>query len=338
MGRCRLSGQGQYRPRGCAQADSAILFGSPKKFSVVMDFFKNEIMSMVFFLFSLLGSGLLLLTAFFLELRSAKKLKQALEEKTMAFDQTSKLLIEKSIELLDQNLRLQKLLEAKTDFIDIASHQLRTPATEVKWGIDVLREGTLGTLSDTQHAHLEKLFRATEKMIRLIDDLLKMVSVEEGFKKIMIAPYPFDELVEIILEHVRTHFINRKIVVIKDLRCRTSVMSIDAEAMRMVFFNLIENAFYYTPPGGTITVKSAIQDNTHIYFEVQDTGIGIQQQKQHSIFQKFKRGEIAAHMNAGGIGLGLYIAKNIVKQHRGQINFQSQEGKGTMFHFSIPLR
>ncbi len=265
-------------------------------------------------------------------------LRKTLQEKIETLEKTSKLLIEKNLEIADQNIRLQKLLESKTDFIGIASHQLRTPATEVKWGIDMLRTGALGALTSAQTAHVEKIYEGVENMIQLIDKLLRMVMVEEGYKKLSFKPYNFDVLARDVVQKIAEEFKEKGIEIIYNLNFGDIPVVLDLDSMEMVISNLVENAFNYTPAKGTITLASKMTDKRELYFSIQDTGIGIPKSKQETVFKKFQRSKTAIEMYSGGIGLGLYIAKNIIEQYKGNIDFTSEEGKGTIFYFTVPTK
>ncbi len=259
-----------------------------------------------------------------------------LAEKTEIIEHTSKLLIEKNLEISDHNIRLQQLLEAKSDFISIASHQLRTPATEIKWGVIMLLESTFGDLNQEQKEHVAKLYAGSQRMIRLIDNLLGLVKLEEGYSRPLISSYNFDELVIEITKKIEEQFQDKNISVVFDLAYGNHSASIDLDSVTMVINNLIENAFHYTPPEGKITIKTKMTNAKALYFSIQDSGIGISPQKQETIFKKFQRGETAMQMNSGGIGLGLYIVKNIIEQHRGIIDFTTVPHQGTTFYFTIP--
>lgn len=259
----------------------------------------------------------------------------ALKQKTLDLEKTSKLLIEKNVELFDRNIRLEKLLEAKTDFVGIASHQLRTPLTEIKWGIETILDGSFGKFTGEQTAHLKKILDSIFKMVRLIDELLQLVRSEAGYKEFNIKKCDPEKLIKGTVKRIDASFKKKNIAVTFDFKFSKTLM-VDKDMLEIALSNLISNSFHYTPAGGKIIVKTK-EDNSNFYFEIRDTGIGIPKSKQDLIFKKFKRSEIAMQMYSGGIGLGLYIAKNIIEQHRGQIWFESEEGKGTTFYFILPI-
>jgi len=288
--------------------------------------------SFVFFIFLVLCFGIL----FFLKRKQAETLKSVIKEKEKGLESTSRLLIEKNLELFDQNVRLQKLLEAKTDFVGIASHQLRTPVTEIKWGLDVLLEEWSRLPDQKRLDDLENIRESTVKMVHLIDELLRLVHAEGGYREYQIEPCNLEESIRTVTNQAKAHFAGKVIKVAYDFEFGNKPVGVDAEMMEAVFSNLIFNAFHYTPSEGSVKISTREQGGK-FFFEIRDNGIGIPENKKDTMFQKFHRAKTAMEMNSGGMGLGLYIAKNIVEQHKGEIGFSSTEGKGSTFYFSIPV-
>jgi len=265
-----------------------------------------------------------------------ENLKKLMREQEARLEGTSRLLVEKNLELFDQNLRLQKIIEAKTNFVGIASHQLRTPVTEIKWGLDVLIGDLSPSLAQERLEDLEKIRESTKKMIHLIDELLRLVHTESGYAQYHIALHNLEDIVKKVADQAQIHFAQKGIDTIYSFEFRDMPILADAEMIEIVLANLIFNAFFYTPPGGHVSISTRRKDGM-FYFEVKDSGIGIPQSTQDAIFQRFHRSKAAMQMNSGGMGLGLYIAKNIVEQHKGEIGFSSVEGKGSTFYFTIPI-
>lgn len=262
---------------------------------------------------------------------------RAFHQKEEELNHTSRLLIEKNAELFDQNRRLQKLLETKEDFIGIASHQLRTPLTEIKWGVESLIEKGLEVFRPPEFDRLGKIAYSANKMIKLVDDLLRLVHAEAGYGEYALEECNMEELISKVATRIRGYFSHKNIDLEYHLGFGSQPLLVDRDMMETALSNLVENAFHYTPPGGKVTISTQKMGNK-FSFEIQDTGVGIPKSKQQAIFQKFQRSEVAMQMNSGGIGLGLYITKNIIEQHQGEIGFQSQEGKGSTFFFTLPVR
>lgn len=265
-----------------------------------------------------------------------KNLKKLTREQEARLEHTSRLLVEKNLELFDQNFRLQKILEAKTDFVGIASHQLRTPVTEIKWGLDVLIEDVSSSITQERLEDLEKIRESARKMIHLIDELLRLVHTESGYAQYHVALHNLEDIIKKVADQAKIHFGQKAIDVTYSFDFGDIPILVDAEMIEIVLANLIFNAFFYTPLGGHISISTRRKGGM-FYFEIKDSGIGIPQSTQDAIFQRFHRSKAAMQINSGGMGLGLYIAKNIVEQHKGEIGFSSVEGQGSTFYFTIPV-
>jgi len=226
----------------------------------------------------------------------------------------------------------------KTEFVSIAAHQLRTPLSAIKWTLRMLLDGDLGKLTAEQKEFLEKTYKANERMIDLINDLLDVTRIEEGRYLYKTVLGEIEPIVENIINASKQEAEMNKI---KLEFARPGVklpkLVFDPDRIKLAMQNLIDNAIKYTAPGGEVTV-SLKYDNEEIEFLVRDTGIGIAKGEQNRMFNKFFRGTNAIKIETEGSGLGLFIAKNIVEAHGGKIWFESEVGKGTTFHFSLPLR
>ncbi|MDP2594083.1 MAG: HAMP domain-containing sensor histidine kinase [bacterium] len=256
------------------------------------------------------------------------------DEKRVALNRTSKLLIDKNMELFDQNVRQQRQLESKEDFIGIVSHQLRTPATEVKWGLAALESELKEHGPESEY--FEKLKRSAERMVHLIDGLVRLMALEERYRQLAIEPYDPDAVVRRAVEDMSAKFSDKHIHLTLALSADRPIESMDADSLELVVENLIENAYDYTPEGGTVTVTTLHGEDGGFMCSVADTGVGISREKLATIFIKFQRSETATRMNSGGMGLGLYLVKNIVERHGGTVGFKSAEGNGSTFHFALP--
>lgn len=231
-----------------------------------------------------------------------------------------------------------KLVEAmKTEFVSIAAHQLRTPLSAIKWTIRMILDGDIGKITDEQKELLEKTYESNERMISLINDLLNVTRIEEGRFLYKLEPVQMEDVVEVIAKNsadlLKMKKINFKFEKPKDLFPK---VSIDKEKVGLAVQNLLENAIKYTPENGTINI-SLDKDADNIIFKIKDSGVGIPQDQQSRIFTKFFRGSNVIRLETDGSGLGLYTTKNIVEAHRGKIWFESEEGSGTAFYFTVPI-
>lgn len=233
----------------------------------------------------------------------------------------------------------EKLIERmKTEFVSLTAHQLRTPLSAIKWTIRMLLDGDLGKITQEQKSFLEKTYNSNEKMISLINDLLNVTRIEEG--RYIYKPVPTDFL-KVIQEviHSRESLIKERDVSFEFKKPKEKFPEIlmDAEKIKLVVENLLDNAIKYTRPKGkvTISLNKGIKD---IEFKIQDTGIGIPKDQQERVFTKFFRGANVMRLETEGTGLGLFISKNIIEAHGGRIWFDSEEGRGTIFYFNLPIK
>jgi len=226
----------------------------------------------------------------------------------------------------------------KTEFVSLAAHQLRTPLSAIKWSIQMILDGDLGRVAQEQKNILGKTYQSNERMINLINDLLNLARIEEG--KYVISPAPVDiikrceEAIDIVSESMRGK--NIKFTFIKSTEKPIKVFA-DEEKLKLVIQNLLDNAFKYTPKGGRV-VLSLKETLKNVRVEVKDNGMGIAKNEQDRVFSKFFRTREAVLAEPAGSGLGLYMAKNIIESHNGQIGFVSEEGKGTTFYFTMPKK
>ncbi|PIV84413.1 MAG: hypothetical protein COW51_00430 [Candidatus Moranbacteria bacterium CG17_big_fil_post_rev_8_21_14_2_50_44_12] len=250
-------------------------------------------------------------------------------------DKTTKLLIRRDLELSEVNRRLEELDVIKSDFVSIAAHQLRTPLTGIKWSFLALLERETGLLNPEQRKIIEDGLNAINHMITLINDLLNVAHIEEGrfgfsFQNASILP-----VVQKAFERYQSLAGAKGVWFSIELPSREPpLISIDPEKMDLVLDNLLENAVKYTQPGGKIKMKLDYEKGK-VKIIVSDTGIGIPKRQFNRVFSKFFRGENALLFQTSGTGLGLYMVKNIIDRHCGQISVESEENKGTTFTITL---
>ncbi|HNY36200.1 MAG TPA: ATP-binding protein [Candidatus Pacearchaeota archaeon] len=231
-----------------------------------------------------------------------------------------------------------KLIEKmKTEFVSIAAHQLRTPLSAIKWTLRMVLDGETGDITQEQKDLLEKTYVSNERMISLINDLLNVSRIEEGrflYKQEMAS---LEEIISTVIDSSQELLKMKKMKIIFD-RPKEILpqVYVDREKMELVVQNLLENAVKYTPEGGEINI-SLEKKNDEVIFKIKDTGVGIPEAQKERIFTKFFRGDNVIRMETEGSGLGLYTTKNIIDAHKGKIWFDSKEGEGTTFTFTIPV-
>jgi PAS domain S-box-containing protein len=232
----------------------------------------------------------------------------------------------------------EKLVEKiKTEFVSLAAHQLRTPLSAIKWIIKMFLDGDLGRISKEQKEFLEDAYKSNERMIELVNNLLDVSRIEEG--RYIFKP-SLSSLEEIIQERVAYYQpeAQKKGLKLEFKKPKKAVPKImlDREKIMVAIDNLIRNGLKYTLRKGRVTI-SLKGGPEEAEVSVQDTGVGIPQDQQKRIFTKFFRASNVVRMDTTGSGLGLYIVKNIIEAHGGRIWFQSEEGKGTTFYFTLPI-
>jgi signal transduction histidine kinase len=239
-------------------------------------------------------------------------------------------------ELKRSNKKLIALDEAKDEFISMASHQLRTPLTSVKGYISMMLEEDLGKVNAAQEKALKEAFGSSQRMVYLIADFLNVSRIKTG--KFMIEPKEVDlpEIVREELTQLREMASSRELTLEYDQPEVFPRVKLDDNKIRQVMMNMVDNAIYYTPTGGTIVIQ-LYSTGSEIYFKVVDSGIGVPKAEQHKLFTKFYRAGNARKARPDGTGLGLFMAQKIVAEQGGAIIFESEEGKGSTFGFRFPL-
>jgi len=288
-----------------------------------------------------IGTSLLAIIVFLVIARNTIRLQELTETQTRLLienDQSAKMLVRRDIELSGANARLLELDRTKSEFVSVAAHQLRTPLTALRWSYHALLDGDMGPLAEEQKKIIQDGLRATLQMITLINDLLNVARIEEGRFGFT---YTLQSLEPIIASsfHRFEKIAREKAValVFQPAAAKLPPLLLDAEKMGIVIDNLLDNALKYTLPGGSVTLR-VTDEKTRIRVEVEDTGIGIPKDQMRHIFSKFFRTTNATLFQTSGNGLGLYLAKNIVETHGGDMIVQSAEGKGSVFSFTLPVK
>ena len=236
-------------------------------------------------------------------------------------------------EQVDARRKVEDLSRLKDEFLSIASHELRTPVTSIKGYTQLakmlIKEGDLGTSEEYLDIALDQI----DRMSRLILELLDVSRIETGRLEIRREPIPWSQFVREVVQRHHTAVSDRRFHV--SIPDDHKIVTGDRDRLEQVLGNLLENAVKYSPDGSDVTV--AVDDRGDaLVTAVCDRGIGIPADELGQVFERFHRGRQVSSTNYGGLGLGLYITKQIIERHGGAIWVESREGQGTTFFFSLP--
>lgn len=234
--------------------------------------------------------------------------------------------------------REEAIARSKSEFISVAAHQLRTPLSAIKWVFKMLLDGDAGAISSEQKDYLQKGYDSNERIIELVGDMLDVARIEEGrfgFE------FYYVDISDVVQKAIDAFEVKAKEKNIKLFFERPSYVinpiKIDPARIGLVMQNLIDNALKYTHNNGTIAIKVELVGN-YVQISVSDTGIGVPKDQQGKLFGKFFRGANAVKLETEGSGLGLFIVKNIVRQHGGDVWMKSEEDKGATFYVALPVQ
>lgn len=225
--------------------------------------------------------------------------------------------------------------KAKTEFVSLASHQLRTPLSTINWYTEMLLSGDVGTFNDGQKKYLEEVYRSNQRMVTLVNALLNVSRLELG--TFIVEPEQVDviELVQSVISEHSPEIHQKNIVLSTDFDGHALFVHADPKLLRMVVQNLVSNAVKYTPNAGKIFISLSSKNGFSL--KVSDTGLGIPKHQQRHIFEKLFRADNVREKDTQGTGLGLYIVKSILDYSGGKVWFESEENKGSTFYVSLPL-
>ena len=231
---------------------------------------------------------------------------------------------------------LKEMDDSKTEFLSIASHQLRAPLTAIKGFLSMLKEGDFGSVTGEQKGAIDKMTEAEDHVLGLVEDYLNFTRIESGRTQLNLSHVDVRKILSSIVEQLQPLATKKNIKLFFKDSSEPVVITADGEKLHQIVMNLTENAIKYTDQGEVAI--SVVYTQKEIIISVHDTGRGVTSEERGSIFKKFTRGKEAI-TNSKGTGLGLYIAQEFVQAHGGRIDVASEGlGKGSTFSVVLPLK
>lgn len=229
----------------------------------------------------------------------------------------------------------KKVEKEKDEFLSIASHELKTPLTSIKAYVQLLERKLKLDESSPEAGYISKVQVQIDKLNTLISDLLDVSKIENGKLKITKKEENFEDVLQNSIETILQTYHDDSIKIQREGPVPHIILPFDAIRIEQVLINFLSNAIKYSPKNPKVTVTTFFDDK-ELKISIKDNGIGIPENKQHAVFKKFYRVEESS-LQFQGMGIGLYICSEIIKQHRGNIGLTSNVGEGSTFYFTLPL-
>ncbi len=227
---------------------------------------------------------------------------------------------------------------ARANFVSMVSHELRTPLHSVNGFIDLLLHGQMGELAPEQQKYLGYAGEGVQQLIAIVEDILFMTRSDVGQFEIKQQPaVNFLMLAEQVVNSMEPQARKTGVAIYKDIPTPFPLLYVDPQRVKQVLTNLLANAIKFTPSEGTVTIRARPYDERFALISVVDTGFGIPFEDRQHVFERFYQSNHVQQSKMGGYGLGLSIARLIVEQHGGTIDFESSVGEGTEFFFMVPI-
>jgi len=226
--------------------------------------------------------------------------------------------------------------KSKTEFVSLASHQLRTPLSAIRWYSEMLNTEKLGPLNEQQKSYMQEIYDSNRHMIELVNSLLNVSRIDLGTFAVEPVPTSFRDIAESVLKELVVKIQESEMHVTASYDDTIPKVNADPKLVRIIFQNLLSNAIKYTKKGGQVSL-SLTKDDMNIFIKVSDSGVGIPVAVQDKMFTKLFRADNARIVESEGTGLGLYIVKAVVEKGGGKVWFDSVENKGTTFYVTMPL-
>jgi signal transduction histidine kinase len=232
--------------------------------------------------------------------------------------------------------REKEIEGAKTEFVSLISHQLRTPPSTIKWYAEMLQNEEKGPLTDDQKKYVNQIYTSSQQMISLTNALLNVSRLELGTFAIEPEEVDLIKIVKQVLDEYKPQILVKKLQIKEEYEENMPHVTTDPKFITIVLRNLLSNAILYNPDNGQVTIAITKDTNNKIRIRITDTGYGIPKGQQGKVFTKLFRADNAKMLGSKGSGLGLYVVKSIINQMGGKIWFESEQDKGATFYVSLP--
>ncbi len=259
-------------------------------------------------------------------------------ENARLYASTEEVVTEQTKELQEKNRHLQDLLKMKSEFLSIASHQLRTPLTAIRGLLTMQADGDLDKLPQQQRKEAQvQMLESANRLSNIVNDLLDAMELEGGNLNFKYEQTDLVELIRTVIEVLKPNYERKGLTLSFHPQQPKMMVEAEPKMLREALENVIDNAEKYTNKGG-VTIRLTREEKT-VTIIVEDTGIGIPFSDKSRLFRKFSRGVKSTYQHTDGSGLGLFISRNVIIEHHGDIRLDSQgQGKGTTVTITLPLR
>ncbi len=224
----------------------------------------------------------------------------------------------------------------RSNFVSMVSHELRTPLNSVHGFIDLLLQGHMGAMTEEQSLYLGYAEEGVQQLISIVEDILFMTRSDLGQFEVKQEEVHLRSLVRQVTRSLQPQALKAEVALAQNIPVDIPTLHIDPQRIKQVLNNLVANAIKFTPPRGIVTVSARVHDDDFVLISVADTGYGILAEDRQHIFERFYQSNHSQQSKMGGYGLGLSIAKLIVEQHHGTIDFETTVNRGTTFSFTLP--
>lgn len=237
------------------------------------------------------------------------------------------------------NKRLRELDRQKSEFVSIASHQLRSPLTAIRGYASMLKEGSFGKVPKKAEEAIDRIHESSRFMALSIEDFLNVSRIEQGRMKYELSDFNLKDVAERVVDEMRSAAIQKGLVLMFRSDCEGgAIVNADIGKVRQVLYNLVDNAMKYTPKGTITVIAHDDVKKKKMFITIHDTGVGMSKETLAAIFEKFVRAKNANAVNVSGTGLGLFVAKQMIEAMGGSVTPHSEgEGKGSAFTIELPL-